>query len=40
LGLSYVKVMVDAHQGQIQVKSSLGKGSNFILYFPFKQNKI
>jgi len=40
LGLSYVKVMVDAHQGQIQVKSSLGKGSNFVLYFPFKQNKI
>lgn len=40
LGLSYVKVMVDAHQGQIQVKSSLGKGSNFILYFPFKQNKV
>lgn len=40
LGLSYVKVMVDAHQGHIQVKSSLGKGSNFILYFPFMQNKI
>ncbi len=40
LGLSYVKVMVDAHQGSIQVKSTLGKGSTFILYFPKKQNKI
>lgn len=39
LGLSYVKVMVDAHQGNIHVKSALGKGSTFILYFPKKQNK-
>ncbi len=39
LGLSYVKVMVDAHHGQIHVKSALGKGSTFILYFPKKQNK-
>jgi two-component system, OmpR family, phosphate regulon sensor histidine kinase PhoR len=38
LGLSYVKVMVDAHQGQIHVKSVLGKGSTFLLYFPRKQN--
>lgn len=34
LGLSYVKAMVDAHHGEIKVKSDLGKGSNFILYFP------
>lgn len=40
LGLSYVKVMVDAHQGNIQVRSALGKGSTFILYFPKKQHKI
>ncbi|MEO5582287.1 MAG: HAMP domain-containing sensor histidine kinase [Saprospiraceae bacterium] len=39
LGLSYVKVMVGAHQGQVQVKSALGKGSTFQLYFPKKQNK-
>jgi two-component system phosphate regulon sensor histidine kinase PhoR len=40
LGLSYVKVMVDAHHGNIQVRSALGKGSTFILYFPKKQHKI
>ena len=37
LGLSYVKAMMTAHQGQIDVKSELGKGSTFILFFPFKQ---
>lgn len=37
LGLSYVKAMVTAHDGQIDVKSELGKGSSFILTFPFKQ---
>lgn len=37
LGLSYVKVMMTAHKGQIDVKSELGKGSSFILLFPFKQ---
>ena len=35
LGLSYVKAMVDAHNGQINVKSEPGKGSSFILFFPF-----
>ena len=35
LGLSYVKAMVNAHNGQINVKSELGKGSSFILFFPF-----
>lgn len=35
LGLSYVKAMVVAHKGQIDVKSELGKGSSFILFFPF-----
>ena len=37
LGLSYVKAMLTAHQGQIDVKSELGKGSTFTLFFPFKQ---
>lgn len=34
LGLSYVKAMVTAHKGQVDVKSELGKGSSFILFFP------
>ena len=36
LGLSYVKALMTAHQGQIDVKSELGRGSSFILTFPFK----
>ncbi len=35
LGLSYVKALVNAHNGQIEVKSEPGKGSSFILFFPF-----
>ncbi len=35
LGLSYVKAMMTAHRGTIDVKSELGKGSSFILFFPF-----
>ena len=35
LGLSYVKTMVDAHQGEIQVKSEPTKGSTFTLFFPY-----
>lgn len=34
LGLSYVKAMVTAHKGTIDVKSEPGKGSSFILFFP------
>ena len=36
LGLSYVKAMMTAHKGNIDVKSELGKGSSFTLFFPFK----
>jgi two-component system, OmpR family, phosphate regulon sensor histidine kinase PhoR len=35
LGLSYVKAMITAHRGTIEVTSELGKGSTFILYLPF-----
>ena len=36
LGLSYVKAIMTAHKGQIDVKSEEGKGSSFILTFPSK----
>ena len=38
LGLSYVKAMMDAHKGFINVKSELGKGSSFILTFPYSNS--
>lgn len=36
LGLSYVKAMITAHNGQIDVKSELGKGSKFIITIPHR----
>ncbi|MEL6863700.1 MAG: HAMP domain-containing sensor histidine kinase [Bacteroidota bacterium] len=40
LGLSYVKAMITAHKGQIDVKSELGKGSSFILIFPHRVTNV
>ena len=37
LGLSYVKTMIEAHKGNIQVQSELGKGSTFTINLPKKQ---
>ncbi|MEB2776630.1 HAMP domain-containing sensor histidine kinase [Algoriphagus sp. D3-2-R+10] len=37
LGLSYVKTMLEAHKGGIQVSSELGKGSSFTINLPKKQ---
>ncbi len=34
LGLSYVKIIVDAHRGKVKVDSVLNKGTKFMIYFP------
>lgn len=39
LGLSYVKAMVNAHKGSINVTSELEKGSTFTLFFPFSSKE-
>jgi two-component system phosphate regulon sensor histidine kinase PhoR len=33
LGLAIVKHIMDAHQGKVEVKSEIGKGSKFTLCF-------
>jgi two-component system phosphate regulon sensor histidine kinase PhoR len=35
LGLYYVKLIVESHNGKIDVKSTIGKGTTFTLWFPY-----
>ncbi len=39
LGLNYVKTIVTRHQGSVDVKSVLGKGSTFSIYLPREVKK-
>jgi len=40
LGLSYVNHIIKRHQGFIEVESELGKGSTFIVKFPFEDAPV
>lgn len=40
LGLALTKVLVELHKGRIDVKSTVGKGSEFKVSIPFKQKDI
>ena len=39
LGLSYVKTIIDAHNGKIKVDSTLGRGSTFTLELPLMRER-
>ncbi|MFY0594309.1 sensor histidine kinase [Roseivirga sp.] len=39
LGLTIVQHIMDAHQGKVEVTSTVGKGSTFKLFFPLHKNE-
>lgn len=40
LGLSYVKALVDAHNGKITVTSEIDKGSTFTVFLPYGRDEM
>ena len=40
IGLSYVKAIVEMHNGVVDVESELKKGSKFTIYLPFGESNI
>lgn len=40
IGLSYVKTIVEMHNGNVDVESELKKGSKFTIYLPFGESNL
>lgn len=40
LGLAYVKMIIEAHNGNINVKSEKNKGSQFDIFLPINSNQV